>query len=110
MHYPGNSKTEGLPIGVIGLASGLFRDGVLEDLAAVYLLLYTATRDQPVDDHVFLLTYTERAVYSLGVRSRVPAGINWNEKYKFKRESHTYLYFSFWDEMPSRLPGRLGWD
>lgn len=63
------------PVGIFGVAGRLARDGVLEDLTAVDLLLHRTARDQAVHHHIAGLSNAEGAVHRLGVRGRVPAGV-----------------------------------
>ena len=64
-----------LPIRVFGVACRLPCNGVFEYLSAIDLLLYCTTCNEPIYDHVLVLTDTKHPVYSLGVCGRVPTGI-----------------------------------
>ena len=63
------------PVGILGIARGLARDGVLEDLSAVDLFLHRPAGDQPIDDNVLGLPNAKDPIHRLGIRRWIPAGI-----------------------------------
>ena len=79
-----------LPIWIFGVSCSLSGDGVLEYLPSVDLLFHRATRDETIDDNVFILADSEDAVHRLGICGWVPAGIN----YEKARHLQTGIYIT----------------
>ena len=68
-----------LPVRILWFAGCLLRDGALEDLPSINLLLHAATCDQTVHNDVLLLSDTEGSVDGLRVSRWVPARIIWEK-------------------------------